>query len=274
MTQQPATENDTSFFRNNRKLVCSVLVVCGLCILGLSATTFLGLYLRQEMISANTTSTALAVATQQAGTSTAVAHMKELETYEFIDPFDTNVNEWMLGPHDNEYWIGKTIIKAGVYLWDITEVKQGFVQWANYSEDQMFEDFDMFVDSKILESKSNQVCSGLIFRRSSKGWDHGGYAFNVCNSAFFTVAYHGEEGWQQISDWQYSPAIQAAEWNRLEVNARGDQFTFIINNIIVFEMTDDRQKEGEIALFVELHDENPAKVLFDNFGYQRSQKNP
>lgn len=269
MTQQPATENDTSFFRNNRKLVCSVLVVCGLCILGSIAATLGGMYFRQEMISAEATSTALEITTQQAGTATAVAHRKELETYEFVDPFDTNVNDWMLGSHDNEYWVGKTIIKAGVYLWEVTEVKQGFIQWSNYSEGKMFEDFDIYVDSKILESTANQVCSGLIFRRSSKGWDHGGYAFNVCNNSFFSVAYHGEDGWQQISDWQHSPAIQPAEWNRLEVHARGDQFTFTINNIVVFEMKDNRQKEGEIALFVELHNENPAKVLFDNFGYQR-----
>jgi hypothetical protein len=270
MTQQPATEKEKSFFRNDRKLVCSMLVVYGFCILGLIAVAFWGLSRRQLTLSANATSTALAAATQQAnGTATAVVHRKELETYEFIDHFDTNVNKWMLGSQDNEYWIGKTIIKAGVYLWDVAEVKQGFIQWANCSEDKTFEDFDIYVDSKILESKSNQVCSGLIFRRSSKGWDHGGYAFNVCNSAFFNVAYHGEDGWQQISDWQYHPAIQATDWNRLEVNARGDQFTFTINNIVVFEITDNRQKDGEIALFVELHDENPAKILFDNFGYQR-----
>jgi hypothetical protein len=261
-------ETKKGFLRNDRKLVCSMLVLYGFCILGLIAATVWGLDRRSRKIAADATSTADALATQQANTTaTAVAHAKELEEYEFIERFDMNVNDWLVGPQNNEYWIGTTAIADGVYLWDVTEVKKTFIGWADFSRDRVLTDFDVYVDFKILEGKRNQVCSGLIFRRSSKGWDHGGYSFTVCNSNFFQVSYH-QKDWENISDWTYSPIIQPSDWNRIEVSARGDHFTFVINNEVVFEMTDDRRKVGDLALFVQLNDQNPAKVSFDNFGLQ------
>ena len=58
MTQHPATENQKGFFQNDRKLVCSMLVIYGLCIFGAIAVTFWGLNRRQLTLSANGTSTA------------------------------------------------------------------------------------------------------------------------------------------------------------------------------------------------------------------------
>jgi hypothetical protein len=268
MDQQMSVEEKKSFLKNDRLLVCSMLTFYAVCILGLIAVTFWGLDRRNKQSAANATSTANAIATQQVNaTATAIAHAKKLEDYKFIDRFDTNVNDWMTGYQDNEYWVGEATIRDGVYLWDVMEVKKTFIYWAGYSQDKTFKDFDVYVDLKILEAETDQVCGGLIYRKSSKGWDHGGYAFKVCNSAFFKVSYHADD-WQSISEWRYSPAIRPIDWNRIEVNARGDHFTFLVNNVVVFETTDDRLKEGKIALFVELNDQNPAKVSFDNFGLQ------
>jgi len=35
-----------------------------------------------------------------------------------------------------------------------------------------------------------------------------------------------------------------------------------------YEMDDDRQKIGGLALVVELNKKNPAQIVFDNFGFQ------
>ncbi|RPI88612.1 MAG: DUF1080 domain-containing protein [Chloroflexi bacterium] len=269
MDQQQPSENKKGQMRNDTRLVCGMLVFYGFCILGLIGATFWGLDRRNKNISANATSTAIAIATQKANaTTTAVAHARELDKYEFIDRFDGNANDWMTGPQNNEYWIGKTTIRDGVYLWDVTTVKKGFLYWANHSVDEILEDFDVYLDSKVLESETEKVCSGLIFRRSSAGWDHGGYAFMICNNGAFHVSYHGENDWEDISAWQYSTAIQPRDWNRIEVSARGDDFTFLINSLVVYEMTDGRQKNGDLALFVQITDQNPARVVFDNFGLQ------
>ena len=84
MTQQPATENQKGFFQNDRKLVCSMLVMYSLCIFGAIAATFWGLNRRRLVLSANTTATAAAVGTLRANvTATAVSRATEQAGYEF-----------------------------------------------------------------------------------------------------------------------------------------------------------------------------------------------
>lgn len=267
--ENTTVETKKGFFQNDPLLVCSMFAFYGICIVGAIALVFWGLFRREQTISVNSTATAVKSATEQANTTaTAAARTTEQAQYKNIDHFDTNANHWLTGPQNNDYWIGTTNIKDGIYLWDITEVKQTFIYWADYSPGKSVEDFDVYVDSQIQESKSNKVCTGIIFRRSSKGWDQGGYTFTVCNSAFFDFSYHDEKGWQNLSEWKYSPVIQPADWNRIEVSARGGHFTFSINNSMVLEMTDDKQSIGDLALFVEIDDKNPAKVSFDNFGFQ------
>src|SRR5688500_4053034 len=103
MTQQPTTENQKSFFQNDRKLVCSMLVIYGLCIFGAIAATFRGLNDRRLTLAANATSTAFAVATQKANvTATAISHATQQAEYEFVDRFDDNKNDWRSGPENSK----------------------------------------------------------------------------------------------------------------------------------------------------------------------------
>jgi hypothetical protein len=43
----------------------------------------------------------------------------------------------------------------------------------------------------------------------------------------------------------------------------------MLNNVLVYEMDDARLDAGGLALAVEVKDQVPALILFDNFGYHR-----
>ncbi len=265
--QQPA-KNKNSFLQNDRRLVCGMFIVYGLCILGLIGATIWGLDRRSKRISANATSTAVALATQQAkATATAIARSTEQARFEVIDRFDDNKRKWRNGYQYDKYWVADLGMEDGTYLWDVKVTKQTFIEWANFPSDDQIEDFDVYVDTKVVEGSLGDVCSGLLFRISPDGWDEGGYYFSLCNNSVVKISYHTEkDGWERLASIQYDGDL--ADWNRLEIIAHGTHFTFLINGAQIYEMDDDRQKVGGLALVIELSEKAPARVLFDNFGFQ------
>jgi len=66
----------------------------------------------------------------------------------------------------------------------------------------------------------------------------------------------------------FSSAIENSDWNRIEISAQSDDFIFSINNMLVYELTDDRQPTGALGVIIEIREKNPAKIWFDNFGFQ------
>ncbi len=269
MDEVKTVEDKKSFLQNDRKLVCSMLIIYGLCILGLVAATVWGLDRRSKAISANATSTAFAQATQQAKTTaTAVAHATEQTQYEFIDRFNNNAEEWLIVSSDDEFMSGSVSITRGVYLWNIQEVKKTFVWWSDFREGDEFKDFDIYVDTKIVDKEPGDACSGFIFRADSGDREKGSYVFAVCSGSNFYVSYYKGDEWKPILRGTYSRAIRNSDWNRLEIKARGNDFNFTINNDAVFEMTDDRQPKGGLALYVEVNEKRPVSISFDNFGFQ------
>jgi len=272
MENKDMSEDKKGFFQNDLRLVCSLLAVYGICIFGLIATTFWGFNNLRETISANATSTAFALATQQTNaTATAVVRSTEQAQYELVDRFNSNVNNWETGYRDNEYWKGNMLIEEGVYLWDVQETKKTFISRASfYTNDYLkdnVKDFDAYVDTKVLDAKDGDVCSGFIFRKSPDGFDAGGYYFALCNDSYVNISFRTEkDGWQNIAYLQNFNYYEG--WNRLEIIARGTHFTFLINGELIYEMDDDRQKVGKLELVIELNNKVPAKVLFDNFGFQ------
>src|SRR6266516_7436954 len=128
--EQPTTENKQSFFRNDRRLVCSMLVVYGLCILGAIVATFWGLDQHNKKLLADATSTAFAIATERAKvTATAAARLAEQDQYEYVERFDTPSGYWYVGMYDENKKFGDTqlSIKDGVYIWAVADTK-GFTQ--------------------------------------------------------------------------------------------------------------------------------------------------
>jgi len=269
MDQQIPTENKKSFWRNESVLVCGMLVFYGVCILGLVGAVIWGLGQRSRRIAANAASTAFAVATQEVrATATAAARITEQADYEIVETFSTNSEHWEYGAQNSEYWTGSKVIANGVYIWNVDKVKKTFISRQGFYRGKSSKDFDVYVDTKIVEGNPGEVCTGLLFRTTLRGWQNGTYAFSLCNNSYFEINYRDIAGWESISGWQYSDVIHPSDWNRIEVNARGDHFTLRINHAVVFEFTDDRQPEGGLGMFIGIKEENPAVVWFDNFGYQ------
>lgn len=247
-----------------------MLAFYGLCILSLIAVTVWGLDRRSKTISANATSTAVVIATEQAKvTATAVARRAEQAKYQMIERFDNNRKSWRAGPEDNKYWSGNITIQNGVYDWNVKDSKDGFVSFAEFSPSYQFHDFDAYVDTKIVEGMPGGVCSGMIFRDTydEESDENIYYYYSLCNDSTIEISYHTEENdWENIfSTLCYT---YPKKWNRLEISVRGSHFIFLINGDVVYEMNDNRQKTGGVSLVIEASEGATAHILFDNFGFQ------
>lgn len=269
MASQQTSENKTSFFKNDRALVCGMLVFYSICILGLLGATAWWLGDRNYKISLNATATAGVGATEQAQvTATAISRVTQQAQYDWIEPFDSSILGWRSGSENNEYWRGNIRIVDGIYLWDVLETRETFISRADFPINSRIKDFDVYVDTKLLEENPGNICSGLIFRETSDLEEDGGYYYYaLCNDSWAKVSYHSEnDGWinrLRLPYFQYSSG-----WNRLEITARGKHFVFRINGTKIFEMDDEHPGVGKLGLAVELNEKVPAVVQFDNFGYQ------
>lgn len=266
MEQQIPIEEKKSFLRDDRKLVCSMFLIYGLCICGLVGAAIQGV----RTASAHATSTAVVVATEQAKvTATAIARRVEQAKYLYTDRFDNNRKDWYVGSEDDEYWVGHIAIQDGVYVWSAKEVKQGFVYWSEFPVSKSFHDFDVYVDTKVAQGASGYLCGGMIFRETydEDSEENNYYYYSLCNDSTANISYHsGKDDWESIVSVPYH--FSSKEWKRLEISARGSHFIFSIDGNVVYEMDDDRQKTGWVALVIDIGDHGSGSILFDNFGYQ------
>ena len=269
MDTQPANGYKKSFLQNDRMFVCSMLVIYGVCILALIGAVFWGLNRRNQVISATATETAVVLMTQEAEISaTAIALSTEQSQYEFIDPFDKNLYYWGEGYESNEYADKNKEINGGVYTWKVDKVKKPFLSWEEFYQGVYSSNYDVYVDSKIIEGNLGDVCSGLLFGMSPSGIDEGAYSFVICNDSTYHLRHRDKDGWHYMVHGLYHAAIRHGDWNRLEVSSRAASFTLYINNEVVYETTDHQYAKGDLAVIIDV-DEAPAEILFDNFGYQR-----
>jgi hypothetical protein len=246
-----------------------MLAFYGICILGLVGAAFWGLSRYTATVAANAASTADAVSTQQANaTATASAYLAEQDQYEYIERFETDTSHWFTGETTPaEYGNVNAAIRNGVYLWDIVDSK-GYIQGTDFYRGSTVRDFDMYVDLKFADTAApDTTCGGLVFRKSSLGWDGGAYIFSICGDSSYEIYYFKSGEWDSIA-YGYENAIRLADWNRVAVEARKDHYTFTINSITIYKMTDDRRKSGSLGLFIDVKEGESAALWFDNFGFQ------
>lgn len=291
MAQQTPVQTKKSLYPKDLLIVCSVLTLFGICALCLTGGAAWGWGQRNKAMSANATSTASGLATLQAYatgtavvrlaeqaslteqanlTATALALPTEQPEHTFVDNFDDNDEDWLTETTNDEYMRGSIAIRGGLYVWEMREVKQPFVYWSNFNRVKQIEDFDMYVDTKIAGEAPGDACSGFVFRTASLDWEKGAYTFSVCSDAYFSVDYYEKGNWDPI-DWGEADAFKPNDWNRLEIRARADHFTFLVNDEVILETTDDRLAKGGLALLVEAKEQrspHPLTIWFDNFGFQ------
>jgi len=270
MDQQAITQDKKSFSRSDSRLVCGMLVFYGVCILGLIGATIWGLDRRSKKISADATSTAFAIGTQQANvTATAVAHATEQAEYEVVDRFESKDYHWRQNSSNDEYAIEQKKIADGVYTWNVDKVKKPFISWAYVYLEDYSSSYDAYVDTRIVKGTRGMVGSGLVFGISSSGFDGGAFVFVVSNDATYTIEHYSEEdGWHDIVNMRYHPYIHVGDWNRLEVSSGGEDFVLSINGEVVYKSIDNQYPMGKDLALIMNVSEDPARIQFDNFGYQ------
>jgi hypothetical protein len=114
---------------------------------------------------------------------------------------------------------GSIAINTGLYVWNLYDVKQTFVQWENFNGGYSFKDFDVYIDSRIFDGVPGCACSGFVFRTASVDWEEGAYTFSVCNDSYFEIDCYKQGEWEAVSDPTYNNAIKNDDWNRLEISA-------------------------------------------------------
>lgn len=278
MDQQTTAPAKQKVLKGDFLFACSMLILCCIFITGLVVAPFWEFDRYQQMTSANATSTAFVVATQRAkaaatqqakAAATAAPRSTEQTQYEYVIHFNQSfIRNWYVGQYNNEDGNVRVSIQNGVYRWKINDAKDHIQGTDIHPSNRVIEDFDAYIDSKFVDSPAlGAVCSGLTFRQSALGWDDGVYVFFICNDSRYEVYYFQSDMWENLT-MDYYEGIQRTDWNRIGIGARGDHFTFTINNLVVFEMTDDRRKTGGMGIFIELRDNNSAEIWFDNFGFQ------
>jgi len=264
-------------FNENKKIirkdtwfVCSMLVIYAICFILVIGGSYIWIRDDRNATYAHATATEGAIATQQANaTATAVAHSTEQAQFEIIDRFDNNSGRWYTGNASGDYGDFSAYIINGLYTWSITNVK-GYTQGDDFHKGNNFKNFDTYLDIKFDDKmEAGTTCSGLVFRKSSLGWEDGAYVYSICNDAHYGIFYYQTGDWETINVSLPQSSINPTDWNRIEVQAMGDHFTFYANNTMIYEMTDTRRQSGRVGIFIEVRDDTPALIWFDNFGLQR-----
>lgn len=269
MDEQLNNANELPVHNNNFLLVCGMLSLYAVCIL-VSFGAIIGvLQYEKQAYTVNVTSTAFTAATQNADAeATAIARSTEHSQYEFIERFEEVSARWYVGPSAKQYGDMQYSIEDGIYIWDVREAKDSSFS-VDFYKRNLPSNFDVYLDARFMESESlGSVCTGLAFRKERDDWGKGAFAFYLCNDAHFEVHFYDRNGWSPVTHVNISDVFQPEDWNRIEIQARGDHFSFVINHVEFFEMTDDRLTQGDLCIYLYVAPNESAEVWFDNFGYQ------
>ena len=241
--------------------------------LGLTATSQYLVTATQVAIEAEATSQAEATATAAAFTllATATAEVREnaLMAYEYYDAFAHNELDWREGDEDTEFWQGEIRIQDGRYTWQVAEVSETFLTWADFEPVKDLVDFDVALKVRRADGPSHQYCYGLLFRKSSEGFIAGSYILSICDKGYFKLLYYdGQHGWEVLQDWTQSDWIYPDDWNLAEISARGSDFTVFINHQEVLTFSDNRLASGMVAILMDVYARTPGRIEVDWFALQ------
>jgi hypothetical protein len=174
------------------------------------------------------------------------------------DTFDSNKNDWLNEESEDEFAKVNYQIIDGKYKWDVL-TKKSFIGWVRAGS-KSFGDFFVSFDIQQVSGPST-ADAGVVFREDNDG---NFYYFGINNNGeYMLYKYAGE--WTTLIDLTETDLIQVNEPNRITVIGEGSQFTFFINDQYLTSITDEHISKGNVALAVEMLDENDEGIFeFDN----------
>jgi hypothetical protein len=128
------------------------------------------------------------------------------------------------------------------------------IAWST-PKDKRFGDFVLDVDATQVEGPNDNTY-GVIFRYQD---DRNFYRLDISGDGYYAVFKRKDGAWTKVQDYVESAAVkQGNATNHLQVIAKGNQFTFNVNDETVKTFSDNDFSSGNIGL--------KAGTLFDNAG--------
>ena len=130
------------------------------------------------------------------------------------------------------------------------------------SKDKRFGDFVLDVDATQVEGP-NDNSYGVIFRYVD---DRNFYRLDISGDGYFAVFKYKDGKWTKLQDYTETPAVkQGAATNHLQVIAKGNQFTFNVNDQLVKIFSDSDFANGNVGVTAgALFDNADVHIAFDN----------
>ena len=129
-------------------------------------------------------------------------------------------------------------------------------------KDKRFGDFVLDVDATQVDGP-NDNSYGVIFRYVD---DRNFYRLDISGDGYFAVFKYKDGKWTKIQDYTETAAVkQGAATNHLQVVAKGNQFTFNVNDQSVKTFSDSDFPNGNVGVTAgTLFDNADVHIAFDN----------
>ncbi len=181
----------------------------------------------------------------------------------FVESFADNRRGWPTGIKQDESILVTSVITNGKYLCTVNP-KHGNSYWNMLpTSGKALTDFSAAVSLRFIRgsddsSSAGSYAYGLVFRHVND--DYGFFGLQNNGKFRMLVVYHTGI-YQDIT--QSAPAIrQSGQANRIAVRAIGSNFIFLINDQVVWQLTED-MAPGEIGLGVDVRSkQDEAQVEF------------
>jgi hypothetical protein len=129
-------------------------------------------------------------------------------------------------------------------------------------KDKRFGDFVLDVDATQVDGP-NDNSYGVIFRYVD---DRNFYRLDISGDGYFAVFKYKDGKWTKLQDYTETAAVkQGAATNHLQVMAKGNQFTFNVNDQLVKTFSDGDFPNGNVGVTAGTLFDNPdVHIAFDN----------
>lgn len=206
--------------------------------------------------------TAEALATEQARVAAKAILAAQTDwSVAFSDVFDNNFYRWPLEPQRDSSIAVVPEIQNGALRFTVTVDNGNSYENFVPENSPVFTDLYAAVDVRFLGPEvDGQSAYGLIVRHVDQDY----IFFGIKDDGRFRVLVVFGSGIYQLHD-MGSSAIQPDEVNRLAIGVIGHDFVFLINDEIVWQITEDDSTAGQVGLGVDAltaHDQ--TQVEFDN----------
>jgi len=178
----------------------------------------------------------------------------------WVESFADNRRGWPTGVQQDEFIAVTAVITGGKYLWTVNP-KEGNSYWNLIPTDsKTLADFSATVSLRFIRgSDEGSYAYGLVFRRVDD--DYGFFGLQNNGKFRVLVVYHTAI-YQDITQSASAIHTQPGQSNRIAVRAIGSDFIFLINDQMVWQLTED-MAPGEIGLGVDVRAERgEAQVEF------------